>query len=100
MCLNVNIPALDAGWPVGVKVVPMGLMTMEDEYRKQQDESGRTVYWLDGKFPDHTNHPDSDLAALRARYVTVTPLRFELTHAEQMSALRDWSWPAQFGVDA
>jgi 5'-nucleotidase len=98
-CLNVNIPALDDGWPVGVKVVPMGLMTMEDEYKKHQDERGRTVYWLDGKFPDHSKHPDSDLAALRERYVTVTPLRFELTHLEMMATLREWSWPSRFGEE-
>lgn len=92
-CLNVNIPALDAGWPLGVRVVPMGLAQMDDEYRKQQDEQGRTIYWLDGRFPDHTKHPDTDLHAIRERYVSITPLRFQLTHTDLMATVQEWGWP-------
>lgn len=95
-CLNVNIPALDAGWPIGVRNVPMGLATMDDHYKQQKDEMGRTLYWLDGRFPDPSHHPDTDLAALRDRYVAVTPLRFELTDPAQLQQMRGWDWPASF----
>lgn len=100
MCLSVNIPALDTGWPRGVRCVPMASATMEDEYRKQQDDSGRTLYWLDGRWPNPHDHPDSDLEAIRERYVAVTPLRFELTHPAHLSDVRGWSWPIKFGADA
>src|SRR5262249_4471945 len=33
-CLNVNIPALDRGWPLGVRVCPQGVAPMVDEYHK------------------------------------------------------------------
>jgi broad specificity polyphosphatase/5'/3'-nucleotidase SurE len=33
---------------------------------------------------------DSDVAALADRYVTVTPLRFDLTDPERMDEMRSW----------
>ncbi|MGE3180195.1 MAG: 5'/3'-nucleotidase SurE [Phycisphaerae bacterium] len=99
MCLNVNFPPLDHGWPRGVKCTPMGLLTMDDHYIKERHEDG-TMYWLDGKLPDHQRDPQSDLAALRENYVSVTPLKFELTHLEQLKEVAEWKWPQQFGAAA
>ena len=37
---------------------------------------------------------DTDVAALRAGYITVTPLQFDLTHNVQLRAWRDREWRA------
>jgi 5'-nucleotidase len=95
-CLSVNIPALDQGWPRGVRVCHQGTVPMLEHYHKATDEQGRAIYWLDGRLPDQ-DHPDCDLAAMRERYVTVTPLRFDLTDAAQMPTLAKWDWPQVFG---
>lgn len=95
-CLNVNIPALDAGWPRGVRVCPQGTLPMRDHYLSKPDGQGRTIYWLDGRMPDAHEHPDSDLHALAERYVAVTPLRFDMTHHAALKEVAEWSWPATF----
>lgn len=95
-CLNVNIPALDTGWPVGVRVCPQGTLPMRDHYHKKPDAQGRMIYWLDGRMPDAREHPDSDLQAVAERYVSVTPLRFDMTNHASLPDLKAWNWPDQF----
>jgi len=95
-CLNVNIPATDKGMPIGVRVCPQATVPMDDHYRKQSDPQGRTVYWLDGKFPEKHHAPHSDVEAVHDRFVSITPLRFDMTDRERMAEIRDMSWPQRF----
>lgn len=96
-CLNVNIPALDKGWPLGVRICPQSIVPMDDIYKKQADPNGRTIYWLDGKFPDKGSCPDSDVEAVHERYVSITPLRFDMTDRARLGEVAGWRWPAAFG---
>ena len=95
-CLNVNIPALDGGWPRGVRCCPQGTLAMEEHYVKQVVAPEHTIYWLDGRLPEGTAAPDSDQAVLRDGYVAITPLRFNMTDAERLDHAARWNWPASF----
>lgn len=95
-CVSVNIPALDAGWPKGVRVCPQATATMEEYYVKRTDDENRVCYYLDGRMPDPNSHPDTDFAAMRAGYVAVTPLRFDMTCRDTLERARGWDWPATF----
>ncbi len=95
--INVNIPALDDGWPHGVRVCPQSTVPMADIYHKAVDPRGRPVYWLDGRLPDREHNTDTDLEAIRERYVAITPLRFDMTHREQMPVMAAIDWPRSFG---
>jgi len=95
-CLNVNIPALDAGWPRGVRVCPQGVTPMNDRYRKQTDPRGRPVFWLEGAMPDQGSCPDSDLEAVMEGFVAITPLRFDVTDRQMLPKVAQWRWPQQF----
>jgi 5'-nucleotidase len=92
-CLNVNIPALGEGWPRGVRVCPQCVVNMKDKFHDQTDESGSMFYWLDGRFHEHSPTPDSDITAVGEGFVSITPLRFDLTDREQLAALRGCRWP-------
>lgn len=96
MCLNVNIPSLDSGWPRGVRVCPQGVVPMQDKYHKQFDPRGRPIYWLDGAMPIASEHPDTDLEAITERYVAITPLKFDVTDREMLPKVAQWDWPARF----
>ncbi len=96
MCLNINIPALDRGMPRGVRCCPQAIVPMEEHYRKQQGADGQRVFWLDGRFPDPAQCPDSDHAALHERLVTVTPLRFDLTDHGALEHVAQTNWPSKF----
>ncbi len=95
-CLNVNIPALDKGWPMGVRVSPQSSAPMQDHYHKQTDATGRAIYILDGRLPNHQDHPDTDLEAIEHGYIAVTPLRFDMTDHSRMGAVAQWGWPGIF----
>lgn len=94
-CLSVNIPALDAGPPRGVRVCPQSTRPMDDYYRKQADASGATLYWLDGKFPE-SKDANSDIEAVHERYVAITPLRFDMTDYPAVEQVGKWGWPKSF----
>lgn len=96
-CINVNIPALDPGWPLGVRVCPQGSAPMNDSYHRQTDPRGRAIYWLDGRLPERDKTDDSDLTAIRERYVAVTPLRFDMTDHTALPEVASWNWPERFG---
>lgn len=96
MCLSINIPALDNGWPKGVRVCQQATASMEDHYVKQRDEHDCVWYYLDGRMPDPTDHVDTDLEAVSAGYVAVTPLRFDMTDRAVMERIEKWGWPAEF----
>ena len=96
MCLNVNIPALDEGSPRGLRVCPQGSIPMDDKYHKAEDPRGRAVYWLDGKLPDPSREPESDHAAIADRYVTITPLRHDMTDHKLLDEVGRWDWPDSF----
>jgi len=95
-CLSVNIPALNRGWPRGVRCCAQAPVNWEEHYTKQSDGAGQTIYWLDGRLPAHDGFPDTDLAAVRAGYVAVTPLRPDRTDRPQLRTIASWSWPTAF----
>jgi 5'-nucleotidase len=95
-CISVNIPALDDGLPRGVRVCPQAAHPMQEHYVKQTDKAGRTYYHLDGRLPEKTGDDQSDLAAMLAGYVTLTPLRFDMTDHALLGSLGDWGWPRSF----
>ena len=96
-CINVNIPALDKGWPKGLRVCPQGIVPMNDSYHRADDPRGRPVFWLDGSMPDRNVCRDTDLGVVMDGYVSITPLRFEVTDHAMLSQVAEWPWPKEFG---
>lgn len=85
---NVNFPANSSGWPRGVQVTSMGVRRHTETIERRRDPRGRTYYWT-GWEPIRSQHsdPGSDLEALQQGFVTVTPLRFDLTETSRLSQL-------------
>jgi 5'-nucleotidase len=92
-CLSVNIPALDRGAPHGVRICPQAPVSWEEHFLKEQAADGTWIYRLDGRLGDHDACPDSDLAAIREGYVSVTPLRPDLTAREHFAFCEKITWP-------
>lgn len=91
--LNVNIPRLDRSEPRGVKVVRQSTAPWTDGYDRRADPAGRPYFWLTDQGERGASDPaETDLAALRAGYVTITPLQHDLTEYKQLDRLdRAWS---------
>ena len=74
--LNVNVPA---GEPLGVEVTSIGKRIYEDELKLEREEEHRRRYWIYGSDPGFHDEPGTDLAAVAAGRVAVTPIHFDLT---------------------
>ncbi len=78
--VSVNLPARAAGEsPLGTRIVRQCTRPWVDTYEKRQDPKGRDYYWNVSEFTLDNTDADTDVAALREGYITVTPLQFDLT---------------------
>jgi 5'-nucleotidase len=83
--LNVNVPA---GTPEGVEVTRLGKRIYRDELKlTEEDEGGRRRYWVYGDAPEYHDEEGTDLAAVAAGRISVTPVHFDLLHRGGMDAL-------------
>ncbi|MCX5677003.1 MAG: 5'/3'-nucleotidase SurE [Planctomycetota bacterium] len=87
---NINVPDLSQGPPAGVRVVTQSLKGWREGWEKRSDPRGRTYYWMIGDLEPEDVGIDSDVAALADRYVTITPLQFDLTDHARMEEMRGW----------
>ncbi len=77
---SINVPALHAGEaPAGVRVARQCVNPWADTYERRQDPRGRDYFWNSSVFKLGPTDDDTDVAAVRDKYVTVTPLQFDLT---------------------
>src|SRR5262249_10380927 len=83
--LNVNVPA---GVPTGVEVTSLGKRIYRVELKLEDAEEHRRRYWIYGSDPGFHDEPVTDLAAVAAGRVAVTPLHFDLTDRPSLEALR------------
>ena len=90
--LNVNVPEGALGDVRGLRATRQASARWEEEFEERRDPMGRPYYWLGGRFVDLDDRPDTDLAALRDGFVSVTPLHLDLTahdHLDRVAALTD-----------
>ncbi|MGB7158631.1 MAG: 5'/3'-nucleotidase SurE [Tepidisphaeraceae bacterium] len=91
--VSVNIPSLHKHEnPTGVRVVRQCTRAWADTYEKRTDPRGREYYWNSSVFTLGDTEDDTDVAALRNNYITVTPLQFDLTHHLMMREWKDRQW--------
>jgi 5'-nucleotidase len=88
--VNINVPAAAPDEVTGLRVTRQGVRTkLEIRTDDRIDARGFPYFWL--KFHREVGDPrsDSDLAAIEAKAVSVTPLHLDLTNHETIPALRD-----------
>jgi len=90
--MNVNVPRTespDAPMPP-IRVAPMNVSAGIDGYERRESPDGRTYYWPSGNGMEffHTRE-GTDVEALNERFVTVTPLQYDLTDHHRLHAWRE-----------
>jgi 5'-nucleotidase len=92
--LNVNVPS---GRTRGLRVTRLGRRVYSDKVVAERDPRGQTYYWIGAGPPAWEAATDTDFAAVREGYVSVTPLHLDLTSYEGAAAIRGWE--REFGRD-
>jgi 5'-nucleotidase len=90
---SVNLPAVPSDEePAGVKVVRQCTQPWNDSYENRVDPRGRDYFWNNTVFTLGKTEADTDVAALRDRFITITPLQFDLTKYESLDNWRRREW--------
>ena len=100
--LNVNVPALPRDRIAGVEVTRLGKRNYRDQLVERLDPYGNPYYWIGGPAVSEDAEDGTDVAAVRAGKISVTPITLDLTHHALIDELTswDWGWSAPLEVTA
>jgi 5'-nucleotidase len=84
LCLNVNIPPIPWSEIRGLKVTRLGKRMYHDVIVEKTDPRGKLYYWIGGEDVTWEQDESSDMSAVKAGYVSLTPLTLELTDYRAM----------------
>lgn len=96
--LSINIPPISTESIAGAVVTRQGLRRYIEKFAQRLDPRGKSYYWLEGEIiedieqPEDANLPPhilTDVQAIRDRYITITPLQYNLTDAAIVKHLYD-----------
>ena len=90
--LNANVPNLaDARDLRGYRITRQGRRVFGDGVMSSIDPRGRTFYWIGARELGYVQEEEgTDVAALALGYVSVTPVRTDLTDHEFVGPLKQW----------
>ena len=92
LLLSVNVPCIPRESIRGIKVTRLGLRVYRDRLDERTDPRGRPYYWIGGDYPTGVPDDGTDFGALKDGYVSVTPLRLDLTNYAMSEQLAAWRW--------
>jgi 5'-nucleotidase len=73
-------------------VTRQGLRVYLDKLERRVDPRGRPYYWIGGEAPSGVVEEGTDFGALKAGYVSITPLQLDLTAREAQLKMQTWKW--------
>jgi 5'-nucleotidase len=88
---NLNIPQVSLDNPAEIRIVPMATAPWGEDFQQKLDPRGRPYYWANGLQPDPPSHEETDLSAIQAGHITLTPLNFDMTLRSKLPAMRKWN---------
>ncbi len=91
-CLNVNIPAINDEPIKGVKVCRQSLGSWKERFDERVDPRGRDYFWITGVFSNPDHKEGTDTWAMEQNYVSVVPMKFDLTSYETIPAIENFDF--------
>jgi len=88
--LNVNVPDLAYEQMKGVRVTRLGKRHKAEPVIRTKTPRNDTVYWIGPAGGAADAGEGTDFHAVAEGYVSVTPLRIDLTHTGQVDAVAEW----------
>jgi 5'-nucleotidase len=88
--LNVNVPDLPLSDLRGVRATRLGHRHKAEPIERILDPRGRPMFWVGPAGPEQDAGEGTDFHALRHGFVSVTPLKIDLTRHEAVEPLGRW----------
>ncbi len=87
--INVNIPCIPREKIKGVVVVKQAQSNVVETFEKRVDPRENIYYWFAKESQAAHKQKDTDVGALAAGYITITPIHFNLTRFDLLDTLQD-----------
>lgn len=87
--LNVNIPDVAEDEIKGIRVTRQAESRWQESFVQRTDPANRPYYWITGEFVNLDDGVDTDLVALADGWISMTPLRPDLTAHDMIGQLKD-----------
>lgn len=88
--LNVNVPAIPERQIQGVLLTRQSKATWNDTFEPRRDPANKEYYWLTGVLKEAELEKDSDQWAVKNKYVSVTPIHYDLTDYPMLNSMMSW----------
>lgn len=89
--LNVNIPHRPWEEIRGVQITRLGSRVYRDTLIRKVDPRGQDYYWIGGEDPIWEPQEGTDFHAVNTGFVSVTPMRLDLTDEPAIGGVRGWN---------
>lgn len=94
--VNVNMPPLEYENIAGIRVTKQADSRFVEEFVKDKAHDGKRVYTLAGEIELYEPDGTSDEEAVNAGYVSLTPLKLDMTDYKAMPRFEDWMSQKEF----
>ncbi|GGA74867.1 5'-nucleotidase SurE [Neiella marina] len=89
--INVNVPDLPFEQLKGFKVTRLGSRHRAEHMIRTTDPAGREIFWLGPPGEKADAGEGTDFHAIENGYVSITPIKVDLTAHRQLPALTEWA---------
>lgn len=90
--LNVNFPKLKEKDIKGIKICRQANAYWVEKFDKRVNPQGKEYYWLTGEFINKDNGHDSDEWALANGFISIVPVKFDMTDHQNISYIKKWKF--------
>jgi 5'-nucleotidase len=88
--LNVNVPDIPFGDLRGFQATRLGYRHRSERVVEARDPKGRRIYWVGAAGKGQDAGPGTDFHAVEHGYVSVTPLKLDLTDQHRLALIAEW----------
>jgi 5'-nucleotidase len=96
--LNINLPSVPAGQIAGVRVSRQAIDIYDEYFEKRQDPRNESYYWQCSESHPDYRHQDADGAALLGNFITITPVRCDMTDYNALEKIKEWDFESGFDL--
>ena len=90
--LNVNFPKLKKKEIKGIRICRQANAYWVEKFDKRTNPQGKEYYWLTGEFINKDNGEDSDEWALANGFISIVPVKFDMTDHDNIKKLKNWDF--------
>lgn len=88
--LNINVPDLPISEVKGIKVCRLGYRHQSEPIITERDPRGHEIFWVGPPGSEQDAGPGTDFHAVNQGYVSVTPLKVDLTAHQSLAEVEEW----------